>query len=159
MKVSEFLTDIKSIYLKKMVALRICNCSKAIKNDIRAWKKENRFPMREIVLEAPDNSGVSVKISVQELAEVYGMDVLSALLFMDDLIKANLKADKSDLRCLLLNLKGMGCVNKTVFTPKMLEKIKAEQPELWKEYMKLQAQEEKERQEKAGNTDPLNEDL
>ena len=142
-----------------MLALRIRNCSKAIKNDIRAWKKENKSPMREIVLEAPDKSGASVKISVQELVEVYGMDVLSALLFMDDLIKANLKADKSDLRDLLLSLKGMGCVNKTTFTPKMLEKIKAEQPELWKEYMKLQAQEEKERQEKTGNTDPLNDEL
>ncbi len=87
------------------------------------------------------------------------MDVVSALLFMDDLIKANLKSDKADLRTLLLRIEHTGCVHDTILTPELLTDIKKNQPGVWQAYVNMQKQQEDDHLAEFGTTDSLNDEL
>lgn len=153
MKINDIVSSVQSSYQKRMLSRRIRKCSAVIKKDIRAWVELKKFPSRVITLGAPNNAMVKVTISVEELVTLFGMDVMSALLFMDDLIKANLKSDKSDLKNLLLRIEHTGCSHDTILTPEMLDNIKQNQPGVWQAYVRMQAQAE------FGTTDSLKDEL
>lgn len=159
MKIKDIVSSVQSSYQKRMLSRRIRKCSAIIKKDIRAWVESKKFPSRVITLDAPNDAMAKVTISVEELVNLFGMDVMSALLFMDDLIKANLKADKSDLKTLLLRIEHTGCGHDTILTPQMLEDIKQNQPGVWQAYVKMQEQAESDHFVEFGSTDSLNDEL
>lgn len=159
MKIENIVSSVQSSYQKRMLSRRIKRCSTIIKKDIRAWVETKKFPSRVITLDAPNSAMAKVTISVEELVGLFGMDVMSALLFMDDLIKANLKHDKSDLKTLLLRLEHTGCEHNTILTPQMLEGIKQNQPGVWQAYVKMQEQAEGNHFVEFGSTDSLNDEL
>lgn len=159
MKIKDIVSSVQSSYQKRMLSRRIRKCSAVIKKDLCAWVKDHKFPSRVITLNSPSDDKAKLTISVDELVNLFGMDVVSALLFMDDLIKANLKSDKSDLKTLLLRIKHTGCVHDTILSPEMLDNIKATQPGVWQAYVKMQKQAENEHLAEFGTTDSLNDDL
>lgn len=159
MKIRDLVSSIQSSYQKRMLSRRIRRCSTIIKKDLCAWVKDHKFPSRVITLNSPQNDRTKVTISIEELVNLYGMDVVSALLFMDDLIKANLKSDKADLRTLLLRIEHTGCEHNTILTPELLADIKKNQPGVWQAYINIQKQQEDDHLAEFGTTDSLNDDL
>lgn len=158
MKIKDTLSPVLSLKDKYILAYRIRKCSDMIKADIREWKETNEFPTRVVVLESPIAATGNITISMEDLVEIYGLDVIDAFIFMDDLLKATTKDDKKDLTELLGRLKSSGCIHDGNVTDALLEQIKTQQPGVWAAYQKLLNEEE--RKTKAnGEDDPLNDDI
>lgn len=136
MKIKEIISSIENIKTRLYVAYRINNCLPVIKSAIKQLYATNELPFIKLGIESPDQNEF-VEISSNELVDLYGMDNLSALLFLDDLQKANLKKDKTDL-CNLLDRFSFG-KNQTRMkvTDEMLEDVRNNSPEVWKVYQAL----------------------
>lgn len=135
MKITDLINKKWSFKTRCIIARRILQCSNATKQDIVSWKKTGNPPDRFLSLEI---DGVEeMTLSIHELIDTYGMDPLTAMLFFDDLVKANLKDDKTDLINLIERLQN-GAHRKTLtISREMLDDIKANQPELWAEFERL----------------------
>ncbi len=158
MKIKDILSPVLSLKDKYILAYRIRKCSDMIKADIREWKETNEFPTRVVVLESPIASTGNMTISMEDLTGIYGLDVLDAFIFMDNLLKATTKNDKKELTELLSRLKSTGCIHDGNVTDALLEQIKVQQPGVWAAYQKL-LNEEDSKTKANGDDDPLNDDI
>lgn len=140
MKIKDIINKNWNFKTRMLIARRISRCSNLIKRDIATWKRDGIVPNRILSLQV--NGVENMRLSVHELIDTYGMDALSAMLFFDDLIKANLLEDKTQLVNLAQRLQNGARKKSLVMTPDMLQSIKNNQPELWQEYENLQKKEE-----------------
>lgn len=140
MKIKDIINKNWNFKTRLLIAHRISRCTTLIKRDIAVWKRDRMVPERILSLQV---DGVeNMRLSVHELIDTYGMDPLSAMLFFDDLIKANNNEDKTQMVNLVERLQSGARRKSLAMTPDMLENIKNNQPELWSEYEKLQKNEE-----------------
>ena len=158
MKIKDTLSPVLSLKDKYILAYRIRKCSDMIKSDIKEWKETNEFPTRIVVLESPITATGNITISMEDLTGIYGLDIIDAFIFMDDLLKATTKDDKKELTELLGRLKSTGCIHDGNVTDALLEQIKAQQPGVWAAYQKLLAEEEC-KTKANGADDPLNDEI
>ncbi|MDE7135096.1 MAG: hypothetical protein K2N91_00535 [Muribaculaceae bacterium] len=140
MKIKDIINKNWNFKTRLLIARRISKCTTLIKRDIAAWKRDRMVPERALSLQI--NGVENMRISVHELMDTYGMDPLSAMLFFDDLIKANNNEDKTQMVNLVERLQSGGRRKSLAMTPDMLENIKNNQPELWREYERLQKDED-----------------
>lgn len=140
MQIKDIINKNWNFKTRLLIARRILRCSNPIKRDIATWKRDGTVPNRSLSLEV--NGVENMRLSVHDLTDTYGMDPLSAFLFFDDLIKANLMEDKTRLVNLVQRLQNGARKKSLAMTPDMLENIKTNQPELWQEYENLQKNEE-----------------
>ncbi len=135
MKIRDLLNNRWSFNTRLIIARRIIRCSPVIKRDIARWKRTGIIPDR--ILPLMINGMEQMTISTDQLVKIYGMDPLSAMLFLDDLIKANKDPDKTALINLVQRLQN-GRKSKCLRMSKgMLDKIRVTQPLLWAEYQRL----------------------
>lgn len=158
MKIKDILSSVRSLKDKYILAYRIRKCSDMIKADIRAWKETNEFPTRVVVLEFPIASTGNMTISMEDLTGIYGLDVLDAFIFMDDILMATTKNDKKELAELLGRLKSTGCIHDGNVTDALLDHIKVQQPGVWDAYQRL-LNEEESKTKANDDDDPLNDDI
>lgn len=135
MQISNILNKNWSLRTRLAIARKLRTCSQVMKRDITNWKRTGIVTDRRLSLMV--NGREQMSLSVGELINIYGMDPLTAMLFFDDLIKANLKDDKADLINLLDRLKAGRPSKHLHLTPEMRRNIKENQPELWEEYQKI----------------------
>lgn len=135
MKIKDILESIDSLKVKIYTAYRIFYCSPKIKKAIKQWKNDDYFPLVKISVEKSEND--YVVISSYDLVNLYGFDELSALLMLNDIEKAQEKEDKEKLNNLLSFLVYGKHEVKTKISEELLEHIKLNNPEVWKEYQKL----------------------
>ena len=137
MKIKDIINPILSVKDKYMLAARIRKANPAIRNAIRRWKEDGATPTFRYSISAPGSKGAPTSISVQELVDLYEMDTLDAFLFIDSLMKADLKEDKRELSELLGQIQSVGCVHNGNVTDELLEHIRTTQPGVWEAYQKL----------------------
>lgn len=136
MKIKDILESFGSLKPRMYIAYRIFNCSQEIKNGIKQWKMDKELPLIKIRVESPDGVG-SVEISSYDLVGLYGFGELAALLMLDDIVKAKNNEDKTRLNDLLgFLVRGKHRLEMKV-TSEILEQVKLNSPEVWKEYQKL----------------------
>lgn len=136
MKVKDILNNKWSLNTKFIIARKLVACSNLMKREIVNWKRTGSIPDRKLSLQVNDVELIT--ISILDLVSIYGMDPLTAMLFFDDLIKANINDNKTQLINLIERLQNGRHKKSLTMTPDMLENIKSNQPELWNEYERLQ---------------------
>lgn len=138
MKIKELIESmrIKNETEKAVLARRIKNCSPLIRKAITRFTKEGEFDSVSITVDYPEGDGYIV-ISSLELVQNYGMTEMEALLFMDAVLKADKKKDKSELSLLLGRLSGGEHIPSEPLSECMMEKIRTDNPLVWEEYMKI----------------------
>lgn len=136
MKIKDIITSLGNVKSKVHIAYRINKCSPQIKQAIAQLYKDRVLPKIEMGIQSPDGNGY-FEVSLSDLVSLYGMDDLAALLFLDDLDKANAKSDKTDL----WNLLGMLSIGKhqsrMVVTDELLEYVQKSAPDVWDSYQKI----------------------
>ena len=144
MKIKDIKQTYADIRAKIHAAIRIYNCTPEIKKAIKKWKNDGCLPQITISLE---NGNKQANISSTELVEIYGLSELNALLMLDELVKAQRNGDKNRLSQLLRSLIAGRHVQGFTVTDEMLEGIKKNSPDVWKEYERLSKKvEEKEKE-------------
>lgn len=133
MKIKDIITSLDNVKSKVHVAYRINKCSSEIKQAISQLYKDKVLPLVELGIEAPDGMGY-IEVSSYDLVNLYGMEELSALLFLDELNKANLKSNKTDLRNLLGVLTSGKHQTRMVVTEDLLEHVQKNSPDVWESY-------------------------
>lgn len=136
MKIKDILNNNWSFKTRLLIARRFMTCSNLMKREITNWKHTGVISDRKLSLQV--NGVENMTISVLELVNIYGMDPLTAMLYFDDLIKANNNEDKTQLINLIERLQNGRWKKSLTMTPNMLEYIKNNQPKLWSEYQRLQ---------------------
>lgn len=144
MKIKELIESIriKNETEKAALARRIKNCSPLIRKAITRLTKEGEFDSVSITVDYPDGDGYIV-ISSLELIQNYGMTEMEALLFMDAVLKADKKMDKTELSLLLGRLSDGKHVSSGPLPDAMMEKIRTDNPLVWEEYLKICDEEQK----------------
>lgn len=141
MKIKDIISSIESMKERVYTAYRIYRSESLIKKAISRLYEEESLPQVTIELEDPDETRC-LRLDTMELKELYGMKDLQALLFLDSVLKANKKDDKTDL----YNLLGMLTAgqHKTQFeiTDEMREHVRANNPGVWAEYQKIRGEQE-----------------
>jgi len=136
MKIKDIITSLGNVKSKVHIAYRINKCSPQIKQAIAQLYKDRVLPKIEMGIQSPDGNGY-FEVSLSDLVSLYGMDDLAALLFLDDLDKANAKSDKTDL----WNLLGMLSIGKhqsrMVVTDELLEYVQKSAPDVWDSYQEI----------------------
>lgn len=136
MKIKDIITSLDNVKSKVHVAYRINKCSSEIKQAISQLYKDKVLPLVELGIEAPDGMGY-IEVSSYDLVNLYGMEELSALLFLDELNKANLKSDKTDLRNLLGVLTSGKHQTRMAVTEDLLEHVQKNSPDVWESYQEI----------------------
>ena len=139
MKIKDILESFGSLRTRMYMAYRIFNCSQEIKNAIKQWKTDKELPLIKIRVESPDGAGCT-ESSSYDLVSLYGFGELAALLMLDDIVKAKNNEDKTRLNDLLGFLVRGKHRPKIEVTSEILEQVKQNSPEVWKEYQKLRQQ-------------------
>ena len=139
MKIKDILESFGSLRTRMYMAYRIFNCSQEIKNAIKQWKTDKELPLIKIRVESPDGAGCT-EISSYDLVSLYGFGELAALLMLDDIVKAKNNEDKTRLNDLLGFLVRGKHRPKIEVTSEILEQVKQNSPEVWKDYQKLRQQ-------------------
>ena len=146
MKTKEILNSVESFKSKVYLAHRIKRCSPQIREAIVKWSKERSMPLIELGIKSSEGDAFMV-ISSDDLVNLYGMEQLQALLFLDDLHRANQKDDKSELMGLLGMLQAGKKVSKMIVSDEILATVREKDPEVWIEYEKIVQQEDMKMQE------------
>ena len=138
MKIKELIESIriKNETEKAALARRIKNCSPLIRKAITRLTKEGELDPVSITVDYPEGDGYIV-ISSLELVQNFGMTEMEALLFVDAILKANKKKDKSELFLLLGRLTDGEHVPSEPLSESMMEKIKTDNPQVWEEYIRI----------------------
>lgn len=136
MKIKDIISSLDDLKSKVHVAYRINKCSPYIKQAIVQLYKDGVLPLVELGIQSP-NGGEYMEISSYDLVNLYGMEDLAALLFLDDLEKANSKTDKTDLRNLLSALSSGKHQTRMVISEELLEHIQNNSPDIWKNYQDI----------------------
>lgn len=136
MKIKDIITSLDNVKSKVHLAYRINRCSPEIKKAIVQLYKDKVLPLVELGIAAPDGMGY-VEVSSYDLVNLYGMEELAALLFLDELNKANSKSDKTDLRNLLGALSAGKHQTRMVVTDDLLEHVQKNSPDVWKSYQEI----------------------
>lgn len=136
MKIKDILESFGSLKTKMYMAYRIFNCSQEIKDAIKQWKTDKELPLIRIRVESSNGMGC-VEISSYDLVSLYGFGELATLLMLDDIVKAKNNEDKTRLKDLLGFLVSGKHRSEMKVTSEILEQVKQNSPEVWKEYQKL----------------------
>ena len=136
MKIKDLLNSVDSLNTKIKIANRIKKCSPRIRLAITQLYRDKIIPKIELGIQSPDGMGY-MEISSFDLVNLYGMENLSALLFLDDLYKANLKADKKDLHNLLGMLSNGKHQSNMIVSEELLEQVRQNSPDVWESYQGL----------------------
>lgn len=138
MKIKELLDflRIKNEKEKVMAARRIKNCSPLIKKAIAHFTEKGELNPVSISVDYPNGEGYIV-ISSMDLVQHFGMNEMEALLFMDAVLKADKKTDKSELSLLLGRLSIGEHVCSGPVPESMMEEIRINNPSVWKEYQRI----------------------
>ena len=150
MKIKDIISSLDNVKSKVHVAYRINRCSPVIKQAIAQLYTDRFMPLVELGIEAPDGMGY-VEISSYDLVNLYGMEELAALLFLDDLDKANLNNDKTDLRNLLSVLSVGKHQTRMVFSEELLQHVQQNSPDVWENYLQIVEKENAITEEMEGN--------
>ncbi len=121
------------------IAGRLRRCLPPVKADIAAWSKNGIIPARSLEF---DIDGAVASISVADLVNTYGFEPILAFIYFDDLVVANLDADKRALIDLLAAIPSHGARHTLGLrlTGEMLDTIRTSNPALWQEYLRLQSE-------------------
>jgi len=142
MKIKELLEFFRVKKEKVMAARRIKNCSSLIKKAIAHFTEKGELDPVSISVDYPNGEGYIV-ISSMDLVQHFGMSEMEALLFMDAVLKADKKTDKSELSLLLGRLSVGEHLHSGPVPEAMMEKIKNNNPIVWKEYQRICEEEQK----------------
>lgn len=145
MKINDILHNISNIAHKAIYAKGIRECNSIIKKAISDYYSKGTFDPIEYGIKTNNEGGI-VSISSSELQDLYKMEPLEALLFLDSVAKADTSSDKTKLQNLLRCLTAGKHIQGPAITPQMLETIKVTQPKVWEQYQALcdKAQKEEE---------------
>lgn len=118
------------------IADRLRRCLPPIKADIAAWQKSGIIPSRSLEF---DIDGTSTSVSIADLVNIYDFEPILAFIYFDDLVAANLEADKRRLADLLgaIPFRGARHALGLDVSPEMLDQIRSSNPALWAEYMNM----------------------
>lgn len=141
MKIKDIISSIESMKERVYTAYRIYRSEPYIKNAISRLYEEESLPQVTIELEDPNETGC-LRLDTIELTELYGMKDLQALLFLDSVLKANKKEDKTDLYNLLGILTAGQHKTRFEITDEMREHVRANNPGVWAEYLKIRGEHE-----------------
>lgn len=141
MKIKDIISSIESMKERVYTAYRIYRSEPYIKNAISRLYEEESLPQVTIELEDPNETGC-LRLDTIELTELYGMKDLQALLFLDSVLKANKKEDKTDLYNLLGILTAGQHKTRFEITDEMREHVRANNPGVWAEYLKIRGEQE-----------------
>ena len=141
MKIKDIISSVESLKERVYTAYRIYRSEPMIKKAISRLYEEESLPQVTIELEDPDETGC-LRLDSIELAELNGMTDLQTLFFLDSVLKANKKEDKTELYNLLESL-SVG-QHKTCFeiTDDILEQVRINNPGVWAEYKKIRNERE-----------------
>ena len=148
MKIKDLLNSVDSLNTRFKIANRVKKCSTRIRMAIAQLYRDKILPKIELGIQSPDGTGY-MEISSFDLVNLYGMENLSALLFLDDLYKANLRADKKDLHNLLGMLSNGKHQSNMVVTEELLEQVRQNSPDVWESYQGIVEDENSRTQELA----------
>lgn len=146
MKIKDIISSIESMKERVYTAYRIYRSEPLIKKAISRLYEEESLPQVTIELEDP-NETRCLRLDTMELKELYGMKDLQALLFLDSVLKADKKEDKTDLHNLLGMLPAGQHKTRFEITDEMREHVRANNPGVWAEYLKIRS--EREQRDKA----------
>lgn len=141
MKIIDVTSSIESMKERTYTAYRIYRSEPHIKKAISKLYEEESLPQVTIELEDP-NETRCLRLDTIELKELYGMKDLQALLFLDRVLKANKKEDKTDLYNLLGMLTAGQHKTRFEITDEMREHVRANHPSVWAEYLKIRGERE-----------------
>lgn len=141
MKIIDVTSSIESMKERTYTAYRIYRSEPHIKKAISILYKEESLPQVTIELEDP-NETRCLRLDTIELKELFGMKDLQALLFLDSVLKANKKEDKTDLSNLLRMLTAGQHKTQFEITDEMREHVRANNPGVWAEYQKIRGEQE-----------------
>ena len=146
MKIKDIISPIESLKERIYTACRIYRSEPMIKKAITRLYEEESLPQVTIELEDPNETGC-LRLDSIELTELYGMTDLQALLFLDSVLKADKKEEKTELYN-LLGILSAG-KHKTYFeiTDDILNLVRTNHPGVWAEYQKIRG--ERDQREKA----------
>ena len=148
MKIKDLLNSVDGLNTRFKIAHRIKKCSPRIRMAISQLYRDKILPKIELGIQSPDGIGY-MEISSYDLVNLYGMENLSALLFLDDLYKANLKTDKRELYNLLGMLSNGRHQSNMVVTEEILEQVRQTSPNVWESYQGIVEDENTKTQELA----------
>lgn len=141
MKIKDIISPIESLKERIYTAYRIYRSEPLIKKRIAQLHEEETLPQVTIEIETPDEARC-LRLDSIELKELYGMTDLQVLFFLDSVLKADKKEDKTDLYNLLRILTAGQHRTRFEITDEMREHVRTNNPVVWAEYQKIRGERE-----------------
>lgn len=159
MKIKEIVSVLTGDASRSKLALRISRCQPVIRKAFRKWREEEVLPLVQLAFETPDGKGY-LELSSRELVEVYDMKEFQALLFLDELLKADQEKDVPRFKALLDMLQAGAHRPASVVSEETKAYIQKNNPEAWAYYQQLCArQAEQDQEEEQAGRMALEEEL